>query len=373
MRASESTYRFLSIASTVLTCTILLGCASVPDVSVSYRPVKWAMSVATVHTLTCSRDNKLVIIQRGATFLPIYSAAPASNDFRVQLNELDRFFADSDVTFVFTDDGRLKAINQSTTGQGETVVKSAIAAAAALAAGSPSPAVLPTAPPAAGIQLFRNNILERELKGPDPTAVCRVVRENSLVVEDQLPQLSLVQSAILNARTLNARAEPSKDQEDLAKKLASLGLDLTSRVTGTLGTDELQPVANLKGTVASNEVPLTLQRMVSFSAKAEDSTGSIGSKSAPVPTTEVFVLPIPKAALFGKQSFQLVLAESGRISTLGYGKAAGGAGALGAAGAVASAEVTEDNAEASALKAASDLIAQQQRYNACKLKPADCK
>lgn len=374
MRVStSSTHRSLSIASAVLTCTVGLGCASVPDVSVSYRPVKWAMSVAVVHTLTCNRENNLVVIQRGATFVPIYSAAPASKEFRVQLKDLDRFFADSDVTLAFTDDGRLKSINQSTTGQGETVVKSAIAAAAALAAGPLAPAALPTAPPAPGIQLFRNNILERELKGSDPAAVCKVVRENSLVAADQLPQVSLVQSAILNAATLNARAEPSKDQEALVNRLVSLGLDLTSTVTGILGTDELQPVANLRATVGFDEVPLTLQRMVALSAKAEDKTGTIGSKSAPVPTTGVFVLPIPKAALFGKQSFQLVLTESGRISTLGYGKSTGVPGAFGAAVAAASAEVTEDNAEAAALKAAADLIAQQQRYNTCKLKPADCK
>ncbi len=373
MRVSESTHRFLSIASAILTCTLVLGCASVPDVTVSYRPVKWAMSIAVVHTLTCSRDSKAVIIQRGAAFVPIYSAAPASNDFKLHLNDLDRFFADADITLAFTDDGRLKAINQSTTGQGETVIKSAIAAAAALAAGPLARAALPTAPPSPGIQLFRNNILERELKGLDPAAICKLIGDNSLVAADQLPQVSLVQSAILSVDTLSARAEPSKDQADLFKKLASLGLDFTSRVAGTLGSDELQPIANLKATVASNEVPLTLQRMVSLSAKVEDSMGSIGSKSAPVPTNGVFVLPIPKAALFGKQSFQLGLTESGRISTIGYGKSTGVSGAFGAAGAAASAEVTEDNAEAAALKAAADLIAQQQRYNTCKLKPADCK
>jgi hypothetical protein len=40
--------------------------------------------------------------------------------------------------------------------------------------------------------------------------------------------------------------------------------------------------------------------------------------------------------------------------------------------ALAGAELTEDNAQAAALKAAADLIAQQ-RHNNCRLKPAECK
>ncbi|SEF25605.1 hypothetical protein ABL840_01685 [Variovorax sp. NFACC27] len=130
---------------------------------------------------------------------------------------------------------------------------------------------------------------------------------------------------------------------------------------------------SLKSNVTSKEVALTLQRMVALSAKAEDAQGPIGTKSAPVPTTDTFVLPIPKAALFGKQTFVLALAESGRVSTLGYGRTTGVPGAFNAATAAATAEITEDNAEAAALKAAADLIAQQQRFNTCKLKPADCK
>lgn len=349
----------------------LAGCATVPDVSVRYRPVKWAMAVTVVHTLTCNRDDNLAAVQRGATFLPIYSAASENAAYRVQLKDLDRFYADSDITLAFTDDGRLKSINQATTGQGETVVKSAIAAVAAISA---LPAATPaTAPPAAGVQLFRNNVPQGEVKEAQPSRVCAVIRNNSIVAPDQLPQVSLVQTAVLHASAMNTQAVPSKDQERLLQELRSASLDLSARVSAALGIEELQPISNLKSTVTSREVPLTLQRMVALGAKAEDPQGPIGTKSAPVPTTETFVLPIPKAALFGKQTFVLSLAESGRISTIGYGRTTGVPGAFNAASSVATADITEDNAEAAVLKAAADLIAQQQRFNTCKLKPADCK
>lgn len=363
--------RALIVGTALSGSAVLTGCASIPDVSVSYRPVKWAVAVTVVHTLTCNRDNSLTAIQRGATFLPIYSAAPADPAYQIQLQKLDQFYADSDITLGFTDDGRLKSINQATMGQGETVVKSAIAAVAAISAG---PAAAPaTAPPAAGVQLFRNNVPLGEVKEAEASRVCAVIRNNSIVALDQLPQISLIQTAVLHAGAMNIPAEPSKDQEKLLHDLKEAKLDLSARVSAVLGTEELQPISNLKSEVTFREVPLTLQRMVALSAKAEDAQGLIGSKSLPTPTTEKFVLPIPKAALFGKQTFVLSLAESGRISTLGYGRNTGVPSAFNAATAAATSEITDDNAEAAALKAAADLIAQQQRFNTCKLKPTDCK
>lgn len=369
--AIASLRRAVSVAAVLAASAFLAGCATVPDVSVSYRPVKWAVSVTVVHTLTCNRDNNLVAVQRGATFQPIYSAAAESAAYRIQLKDLDRFYADSDIALGFTDDGRLKSINQTTVGQGETVVKSAIAAVAAI---STMRAAAPiTAPPAPGVQLFWSNVPQGEVKGAQPSRICAIIRNNSIVALDQLPQVSLVQSTVLRAGAMNSQAEPSKDQEKLLQDLRVAGLDLSAKASATLGTEELQPISNLKSIVTSNEVPLTLQRMVALSAKVEDVQGPIGTKSAPVPTAETFVLPIPKAALFGKQTFVLILSESGRISTLGYGRTTGVPGAFNAATATATAEITEDNAEAAALKAAADLIAQQQRFNTCKLKPADCK
>ncbi|MBQ0933176.1 hypothetical protein [Ideonella alba] len=351
---------------------LLIGCASVPDVAVSYRPVRWATSVAVVHTITCSRDDQIVVIQRDAAFVPIYSADEPRDDFRIDLKQLDRFFADSDISLAFTDDGRLKSVNQSTTGQGELVVKGAISLGASLLSGQN---VGPTASlnqPTAGILLFERDIFKKQLKGPAPAAVCGLIRKSTILAPDQLPQVSIVHTASLNSEAISAVPKASNDQEVLVEGLKSLGIDLSSSVKGIFGTEELQPIANLKSSVGADEVPLTLQRMVSLLVSVEDSSGTIGGSKIAVPTSRTFVLPIPKAALFGKQSFQLVLSDSGRIATLGYGKLTGVPAAMGAATATVNAQVNVDNAETAALKAASDLIAQQQRYNTCRLTPSAC-
>lgn len=367
------TGRVFPVTAAALAALALLGgCASIPDITVSYRPVKWALVVTVAHTITCNRDNSLAVVERGAAYLPIYSAAAADPRFRIQLKALDRFYADADIALALTDDGRLKSINQSTTGQGETLVKSAIAAAATIAAVPAVPSVAAAA--SGGVELFSNNANRKRAASARSTSVCDVVRKWSLSAPDQLPQVSLVQTAVIKADSSGVvPAETSEDQRKLLDELKQARLDLSAAVTPSFAVGELQPIAEPGTSVASNEVPLTLQRMLSLGVAVSDVQGDIGSKSIPVPTKEIFVLPIPKAALFGKQSFSLALADSGRISSIGYGRTAGAPSVLGAVTAAAGAETTADTAEAAAMKAAADLIAQQQRFNTCKLKPSECK
>lgn len=362
---ARSAMQLSALAAAAAVCA---GCASIPDVEVNYRPVRWALQVAIVHTVTCNRDNSLAIIERGATFVPIYAAAAADPRFALRLKDLDRFYADADLQIALTDDGRLKSINASTTGQGEAVIKGAITAAATLAA-MPAPA----AAPASAVSLQHHNALQKLIPKATPATVCRVVREWSRTAPDQLPQVSLVQTALVKGTTADKPPATSEDQKALLEQLQAANLDFAASLSSSFGTEELQPIAQPRDAVGSAEVPLRLQRMVSFSVQVRDAQGDIAAKSIPVPTSGSFVLPVPKAALFGKQSFSLSLADSGRITSLGYGSTSGAAGSLNALSAVAGAETTEENAQAAAMKAASDLIAQQQRFSNCKLKPTECK
>ncbi len=279
----------------LIVAPVLGGCASIPDVSVSYRPVKWALLVTVAHTITCNKDSTLAIVERGATFTPIYSAASADTRYEIRMKDLDRYYADADITVSLMDDGRLKSINQSTTGQGEAIVKSAIAAAATVTA-IPSAAPLAVQPPP-GVSFFNQNVFKEKSERASAAAVCGIVRNRSVVARDQLAQVSLVQIALVKPDSGPiVDAKPSKDQEALLQELKAAALDLTAKVSTALATDELQPIARPKDTVANNEVPLILQRMVNLSATATDAQGTIGSKSVPVPTTATFSVPIPKAA-----------------------------------------------------------------------------
>jgi hypothetical protein len=357
---------------TVLAGSLALvgGCASIPDVTVDYRPVKWSVAVAVAHTVTCSPTAQQAVVERGATVVPIYGADKADPRYRLRLKDLDRYFADADITFVLSEDGRLKSINQTTTGQGEAVVKSTVGAVATFAAsrtGAASPAG------AGEVQLFSNNRFDKAAPTARFTDVCGVVRRWSLAARDKLPQISLTQYVILKATTAGLALKPSQDQAPLFDELKKAGLDLSTSVVAALGTEELQPIVKPSTSVNNGEVPITLQQMRSFNVKVTDQQGEVGSKSVAVPLADPLAVPIPKAALFGKQGFSLVLAESGKITSMGYARTTGVPGALNAFSSISGKGTTEDAADAAALDAAADLIYQQQRLNNCRLKPEDCK
>lgn len=346
----------------LLLSAALGGCAAIPDLTLSYRPVAWTISASIVHTITCTADGQRFWVQRSAAFAPVYSAGPPDDRFQIKLKELDRFYADAELSVGFTDDGRLKSINQSVTGQGEAVAKAFFTAVTTLSvaqAGGETNELLAqkdgkTAPPA------------------QAEAVCKVVRAWSTQDPKQRPSVALVQTASLAEPGL-AAAKLLPEQEALAQELAAVGQAFGAQIKLTESDSALQPVPKPRSDVASDEVGLRLQQIGAVIASASDPKGAMGSAKLPVPLKDSFVLPIPKAALFGKQSFSLSLAESGRIAQIGYGRTSGAAAALGAVNALAGAGTAKDTAEAAALKAAADLIAQQQRLNKCLESPADCK
>ena len=125
-------------------------------------------------------------------------------------------------------------------------------------------------------------------------------------------------------------------------------------------------------------VGLTLQKTASVTlvVKAQDArkkSTTIGTDIISVPQQGTYTLPIPKAALFGKQSFQLTLSDTGDITTVDYGKLSGAAGAGNAAAAVASAYPTATANAANELKSQADIIAQQHRLIGCHTNPTGCK
>jgi hypothetical protein len=85
-----------------------------------------------------------------------------------------------------------------------------------------------------------------------------------------------------------------------------------------------------------------------------------------------YQLPIPRAAMFGKQVFAASFDEAGSISQVQYAKDTGGAGVLNVLDAAASQLNRTDTEQAAAYKAEADVIAAQQRLVKCKAAPASC-
>jgi hypothetical protein len=289
-------------AVTLSMAGLLGACASMPDVTYTYYPGVATTSVAVTQTISCTTDKTDLIFGYSAPQVTTANSADRSNTpYTLTVKKLDNAFADSDFTFTTTDDGRLKSINASFTGQGEAVLKSAISLGAALAAaggGAPSHA---------------------KLKECDAIANWGGGKPISLVYNGKMNpadghrlNLEVAQDAtslkIYNA--LNAK-----------RRMPQLQV-----VPGSAAP--MAPAASYDRPHTGYSVWLHLQKVVTVPLDLREESTTIYTSVVTVPTKDTYDLPIPGAALFGKQGFALTLNDSGAITSIDYGKTTGAAGAV---------------------------------------------
>jgi hypothetical protein len=327
------------------------ACSAIPDVEYRYYPSKMTLTVSVTQAIDCSSDKTALIVANAASITPNYSADFTKGPYRIRIRDIEGAVggvADSDATFSFYDDGRLKSINQSTTGQGEAVIKSAVTLAAGFIAGAApgaaAPKVLDVCTVIAnlgggkGVNLTYGTVISYQPSQKDALYDLPVSPASQAIydkIRDSLPKLQVIVD----------KATPTES-----------GAGFLAQTSGSDG----------------DVVDLTLQKTASVKVDVTSQGASFASSNVVAPADGTYTLPIPKAALFGKQSLGLTLSEAGAITTVDYGKLSGAPGALNAANAVATTESQSTAARAAEVKAQGDLIAAQQRLLRCQVKPAQC-
>lgn len=244
------------------------------------------------------------------------------------------------------EDGRLKSINSSVTGQGEAIVKAAMTMLPAVVGGS----ALNTTPLPECAALAKIN---------DNKPVSIVYEATVNYDSGANQKIKLIPSFTTKAIHADVvKAYPA---------LPVLEFEVTYPYIARTPTVQSAPAQN--GTV-----PLTLHQLatVNVSLKEKGKPPS-WSGSVTVPTSETFTLPIPKPKLFGKRAIVLALSESGAVTSVNYSALSSAAGALNAGNSLMTGFDPSDATKAGAIKAEADVIAQTQRLAACQAKPADCK
>ncbi len=337
----------------LIATALLTGCASVPNVTYNYYPVRWSSSVTVTQTLGCTSTGDDVLVMHAYSVSTSYSSDLDKPPYGIKIKDIDRFFADTDFTMTLTDDGRLRGINQSSTGQGEGIVKSAVALVSALKA------------------VPLSSFLEGTDKSAPTAKDCKDIDKWG----GNKP-ITIMYRANFSEKDIgkSVPVEVSSESEALYQRLSGFLPSFTVKIDRA---DQVKEVLSRPVSVAndSDTVPLTLQKIGSLGIQIVQ-TGSANEKmvySARVltPRQETYTLPIPKAALFGKQNISLVLSDAGAVTSIGYGKTVGISGALNAMGTLANTQTAAT--EAADAKAQADLIAQQQRVMLCRTKPDQCK
>jgi hypothetical protein len=359
-----------------LGCTSLAACATTPGVVVNYYETKSETQVSVTETIQCARDGVTIVSTATASVSPTYSADTSKAPLRFNLSDVADWYADNDLKFTFTKDGRLAGVNSTATGHGEDIAK----------------AVAGLIPVASGIGLFGLKAEDLQEKfaelgiGPKgakkPPTACDVIK----AIGDGKP-ISLTYSL---EQPINVAAhfdealwlKGDQPTQAIESSIAAAGAQLPrysvrfSRPVNPLvpaaytkGPHEIMPMLKVNATVAATaEIDVHEHP----AGKPETAT-NLHAETVIVPLASYVELPVPRSAVFGAQTFALTLDDSGAITSVQYVKNTGIGSSINAGADLGPAiQPTSASQKADALKAQADLIVQQQRLTKCRADPTTC-
>ena len=341
----------------VVAAALLAGCGNIPKAQVGYYLATTKVSVQVIRSVLCNDAGNPVV---ATTVVPtiIHQADPAQAQW-LDLNWFRATLSDADVKVELFDDGRLKSVNAKATGQGETIVKSAISLVTGMVAAVAAPEVAAT-----GAKRL-------------PTACEKIKAQN------KGEPILIVYSGELD---LNSEGSQGPINKEAASQLyASLVEPLIGTVCAVVakGSSPSAGMAKVDDDFKGGVLKVRQPGWADFSVRAQPPGGACDTAAplifsgraqvAQFGIKEPYDIPIPKPAAFGTQSVGLVFAESGALTSVQYTSAGSATQALGGLNSLATAARGDTAAQKAAdVKAQADLIAQQQRLVKCIADPANC-
>lgn len=330
------------VALLSLSSLILAGCAQTPPITTTYPGVRSSLHVRIVQTVGC--DEKNWPVSAIAVTQSVTHVADNGKPNKLSFGDIDAAYANSDFKLDFYGDGRLKGINATTTGQGETILKAAIALVEVALEESVASDVETKCKDLKA--RFKDKPLtlafetRDDLSGKSNTTPIKPDGLSAAYYKEFKP---LFGETCLVFGTMVPPVRPVEvaNPDDYAK--------LSARQPGQI------PVAVATGPEGHCEQSVVWSGIVSAAQRGVD-----------------YTIPIPKAAFFGKQSIAVGFDEAGGLTLLQYGKESGVASALGAAKAGVDAAQNTRAETIAELKGEADLIAAQQRLVKCQTSPATC-
>lgn len=339
----------------ILAASLIAGlssCAVLPDATITYYLPTSDTTVSVTQTIACDKAknvNVTVTLSAKTNYRADYSSAGEQS---IAIKSLDGKFADTDVDFSLTEDGRLKGINSSQTGQGQTIIKDVVTVAVAVAT------------------IAGNGVEPQKTWCAQPGSDKPVtIAYNAGPVPLKYPDL-----VVASRQTLSLQYDSSSATAFNTVSPYFPGDKLVPTVYVETAQD-IKPVGE-SGTPGG--VPVKFPRMHKVTLNAY---WGVDERAKPmlVQTQDIFipdekpgagrtfVLHIPPSTMFGTQKMVVGLADSGAITDIHYVKGSGAAGALEAGQSVLNSLKPESAADkANELKAQADLIYQQQRLAACR-------
>lgn len=353
---------------------VVAGCAQTPHATISYPLTRTDAAISVVRTVKCDKDNVPHMVDV-PTVAVTFGADPRAIG-TLNTARLDGAFTDTSLDMQFTSDQRLKTVNAEATGQGETILKSAISLASSIffpklsaedaqeVTGIPTPADV------------RSQCAQ--LTKMFGTEAMTISYAGSLDLPDTSGQTA---AQIAANRRMDFRLRPVPQDLDRSQRFAALLGSVCARFQ-TLDAPTA-PVGNIASpggyaTLTARQ-PRTAVLRIAVSPSTdvcplEGRPGFIWAGTLPVGQLgTLYQIPIPRAAVFGKQSFSLVLDESGGLTQIKYGKSTGAGQAIATGQAAVDAARPPTDADRTAAIEAEIALRKAQEHRAkCLADPADC-
>jgi hypothetical protein len=327
------------------------GCASLPDGELNYYLAKSTVSVKVTRTVACDAASNL-LVSNSVTPNVVHVADSQAKPGKISLVELRGAFSDSDVKVELFDDGRLKGINATGTGQGQTILDSAIKFTKAL------------------------RVLEGPVEPPS-TDACKYIKEHG-----GGKPLTIIYAADID---LDDSKQGIKQPVDSEPAGAPYAAELASRIgevcVSFARNPEPQKPAEMRP--RPQDLVIDLRQPGSASLEVFAGVGQCATTDAEsvwqgaVAVAQFgrpYQLIIPKPPAFGQSVFAVSFDAAGSLQSVQYASTNGAAQALGVGNSLASAASNQSTADkVAAVKAEADLIFQQQRLVQCLADPGNCK
>lgn len=358
----------------------LTGCANgIPKGTLSYYLPKAQTTLTVTQTLACNTAGDGLVQVVSVSPSTTYSS-DTDHPQTITPHSISSRVTDADISFTFTNDGRLSGVNTATTGQGAAIVKDVLAVAKAAGATAATDKPVNPKKVCETIKAFAKNA---KSDGPPPSLTLTYTRSVGYDTSDGTIRL---RDGDAVGTSVNTEFSPdfasAANYSALQANIPLLGFDLDLVPDSTP-----KPLAPTWTNLDTADITLKLNALATAKLQIRGLKDNMmapnreafwsGEVLVPmVREQDLIQIPIPKPAFFGQRKFSLTLADNGAITKIGYvstgvSDTADALGAIGSAVGATNKPLTTSQ-QAAALQAQADLIYQQQRLANCQAKPESC-
>lgn len=323
----------LKFATMASAAVLLAACASTPDTLHSFYPARSSTAIQVNEAISCAPDKSHVMVafSPAASMTTTYAADRDRAPFPLRIQGLDGQLSDTTIGIKTFDDGRLQSINTTSTGQGEAIVKAVIGAVGLVGGGTTHDAVAGAPPQGACAYVTAN--------GKD--GAIALTFNKTLRFEKHASKTDVVviplDDGVSNPTYYNALNTLGAPLQVFLKLYPETAITPVAMATPAAGD---APCTTAVSGTTGDAVLLTMQGTAEVQADLWAAGSLLSSGNYTIPSTCNYQLPIPKAAAFGGNKFNLTVNDVGAITAIEYDKTNGAVEALGTATAVKQAVTT---------------------------------